>query len=152
VGFVVTLSTWDDVRTLASGDHVHLDELVNDPPTPGSPDWIPIILELVTWLQQWGGNWMVTLPVGAVHELPRSFPTLSHIFDSVDTKDLVEPPAAYHLDDMLKTNTWVGEAHHWQQLREPGVMEVASFRRTMDGLRDGENLDVSILLEVRPAN
>jgi hypothetical protein len=146
-----TPDPWADVRKLKVGGHLHLDRLVDTPPPPGSPNWVPLMLELVERLIDWGGPWTVTLTLGMVRQSPDPASVAPNFFERADTAGLAEPPAVYRLADRLIANIWEGEYRCWKVVRQPGVTEIVSLHRAASEPPDDQGWHASLLFEVRHA-
>ena len=120
---------WDSVQSLAYGDHIHLDCLVEQAPAPGSRDWMPLLLDLVEYLGVSDDFWVVTLPTGLAARLPDAEPTESQLFECSDAAELLEPPAVYRINAPGPNLHWEGVIHEWRRVRHPNVLEALSFVR-----------------------
>lgn len=141
---------WEGVQTLAVGDHLHLDKLVEQPPPAGSQAWLPTIRQLVDYLGELGGHWVVTLPVGEVGVVPGEVTlTADRVFDYTDTSKEYEPPAVYRLGDEAILNTWEGERHLWSAVVGPNVIESISLNRPKDEAPEGGGWFAQITFEIR---
>jgi hypothetical protein len=124
---MIESTPWADVENLAVGAHVHLDELVDASPPPGSRAWLPVLHEVVEHLVKVGGNWLVTIPLGFASRLPGREAAFD-AFEYADDTPLSEPPAVYRMSDKLIANTWEGEEHSWKRVVvQPCVTEIVSF-------------------------
>jgi hypothetical protein len=140
---------WNKLKGLRVGEHVHLDHYIPNPPPPGSGAWLDIIAELSTRLLKWKGAWTVSIPVGTLSQLPKTFLTPPELLREVDSKNVTEPPAVYRLRNVLTPSTWEGEHHRWQRLLQPSVMEVISMSRSRQEAAAGDDFTAAIVLEVR---
>jgi hypothetical protein len=120
---------WQSVDALATGDHIHLDTLVENAPAPGSAAWLPLVLDLVTYLADLGARWVVTVPVGVVDAVPAVPPTAVKLFDIIDERELGETPAVYRIAAGGPNLRWAGEIHEWRQPLKPNVLEVLTLSR-----------------------
>jgi hypothetical protein len=140
---------WAELRRLRVGEHVHLDRYIPNPPPPGSETWLDIIAELLPRLLKWKGAWTVSMPVGTLSQLPKTFLTAPELLRLVDSEKATEPPAVYRLRDALVPSTWEGEHHRWQRLLQSSVMEAISVSRSRQEATAGDDFSASIVFEVR---
>jgi hypothetical protein len=143
------IASWEAVRSLANGEHMHLDEIVEAPPPPGSSAWLPIIDGLKRSLVNWGGNWTVTIPIGVVSDVPTGPMSVQTALGIVHQGDVVEPPAVYRVSASLAPNRWEGEYHCWKRVLEPGVTEIVSLSRSSREIATGEGLVAEVVFEIR---
>jgi hypothetical protein len=142
---------WEAVHQLVIGDHVHLHELVEKPPSPGSRDWLPILQQLVAHLMGHGGHWGITLCIGEAQGIPADTAlTVDNVFEYVDASDTYEPPAVYRLSERAILNRWEGEQHKWSRMLEPAVMEHVGFNRPKDERPERGGWFAQITFEIRP--
>lgn len=125
-------SRWSSLLSLTAPDHRHLDRLVEQSLPPGSREWLPIMLDVVEYLLDKDGRWLVTLPVGTTFVPPRSSASIPDVFACVDVAEKAEPPAVYRMWDIPAAPTWEGERHEWQWVVRPGVVEHVRFQRPSD--------------------
>lgn len=148
-----TANQWKAVHELVVGDHVHLPELVDNPPSPGSRDWLPILRQLVSHLVEHGGHWGVTLRIGEAPMIPTEVTlTAADVFEWVDATQEYEPPAVYRLSERAGLNKWQGEHHRWARVVEPCVTESITFSRPKNDPPDKGGWFAQITFEVRPAH
>jgi hypothetical protein len=143
---------WGEVWTLAVGGHLHLNDVVDAFPPPGSPGWMPILEQLVDRLVGHGDNWTVTIDAGVVSRVPEPSTEVPDVFEHADQTRASEPPAVYHLPATLVPNTWEGEHHHWRRVLRRGVTEIVSFSRSRSDPPDGGGFVAEIAFEVRQAH
>jgi hypothetical protein len=146
---VTSKPAWSELQTLEIGDHMHLDGLVDDPPPPGSRDWLPVLEQLVAYLVRQDGHWGVTLRVGVAPHLPKACVTAANVFEYVDSTQVSEPPAVYRLTDKALANTWEGEYHGWNRVLEPRVTEDVRFDRPKNDLPDSGGWFAQVTFEIR---
>lgn len=85
---------FDEALTLKStpgGHHLHLDELLSDPPAPGLRDWLPIIDQLGHALVETGDPWVISFRLGTTPEF-RLPDDRDGLFEIADASELLEPP------------------------------------------------------------
>jgi hypothetical protein len=140
---------WGDIWALVPGEHVHLDELLDPCPRPGSPDWIPLLEQLVERLVENGGSWTVTMDVGVALRVPASSTEVPDAFDHADRAPASEPPAVYRLAPTLVPNIWEGQDHSWTRVLGPGLTQILSFSRSLSEPPDDGGFLAQIVYEVR---
>ena len=119
----------DGIAALEPGQHIHLDLLVDDPPAPGSASWLPILDDLVDWLQCQVGHWGVSFPLGGASEIPESSDRHAAL-QQCDPSLVAEPPSVNRLADAVRLNLWEGESHRWTRQLSASAVETISFSRT----------------------
>src|SRR3954466_10318449 len=86
---------WAEFVRLQPGEHLHLNEVVDGCPAPGSRDWLPIVRQGRDDLSRPAGHWFVSLPVGYTDTPPMGALDVSSAFGVADASELLEPPAVY---------------------------------------------------------
>jgi hypothetical protein len=131
------------IDALAEQDQLALDELIEDPPPPGSADWLAILAPIVDRLALRGGTWFVSLPVGYADGLPKLV-TLTvegtvadaAMFVPADAdRDLYvvrEPPSVHRGAGDAQPAGWQGVAHTRSRVRGPRVRERISYALSDD--------------------
>ena len=140
---------WAQIRQLALGDHLHLDEVLDSPPPPGSRNWSDLIRELVRTLAQGGGEWTVVMTIGTVSQVPTVLPNGDDLFDLVSSEPVVEPPAVYRLNDTIMPRHWEGECHSYIRVAAGGVTEIARIDRSAAAAARNEAFRVALVFEIR---
>src|SRR5215831_13979259 len=100
-----------ELRAVTPGSHVHIDDLIANPPSPGSRAWLPIIAELIDRLVRTGENWTIVFPAGSVREPYAGALSIDRALEIVDQSHLVEPPSVHRLHGTSVPNRWEGEDH-----------------------------------------
>ena len=140
---------WGEIEGLPPDAHLHLDKLLDEPPGAGSESWLPIVREVAAYLAERGGNWTVTLPIGAVASVPAPIPDAAGAFDFIDERERAELPAVYRLPERLTPHSWEGE-HHLRRTRvTPVVAEVVSYGRASNAAPDEGGFRAAVVEEVR---
>ncbi len=58
------------VAEMTVGEHVHLEELLEDAPGPGDHRWLDLADGLLADLSLGAGVWAMTIPLGEVQDVP----------------------------------------------------------------------------------
>jgi hypothetical protein len=150
VGHVIERHRWDELGKVAVGGHLHLDEVVSDPPAPGSHDWLAYMGAVVDHLVGEQDRWIVKLPLGFVSTPPPELASANDIFLMVERgEDLMEQPSVNRLGPSNAPSTWEGQNVRWQWCDRPGVTTVVSVSRSLRDRVDGEPFSCALLYEIR---
>jgi hypothetical protein len=149
---------WAAFDALAELDHVHLDELIDDAPRPGSSDWVGVLLTIVDRLAVGAGMWFVRLPVGYADGLPKlaGLTVAGAIEDAAmfvpadGDRGLYfvgEPPSVYRGAAGARPASWQGVAHSRIRVLSPNVRERISYALS-DDAGPNEPYTVSVVWEI----
>ena len=111
-------------------EHIHLDELVPDPPAPGSMEWLPVLDEVLGFLMKLGGPWYVSLPLGQCKALPGGDLSTEGAARLASREHLMEPPAVYRIAADLSHAVWDGESYCWTRVHRTGAVEAVTASRS----------------------
>jgi hypothetical protein len=128
---------------------VHLDELVNDPPAPGTTSWLAIVHEVVEFLAAHDGSWIVALPLGDCDVPPAALATREDAFALARRADLREPPGVHRLVDPSPPRTWEGDHRRWELAVNDGIVESVSVSRSSIEEQAGDPWYVRLHFEIR---
>jgi hypothetical protein len=138
-----------DIITLVRGDHVHLDEVVPDPPPPGSRLWMPRLVELAHRLRTSDGHWALSLPVGQVDPDRVRIATAEDVFD-LASAPTIEPPSVHRVGDH-RVDPWPGQQISDASSMAAGVMVTTTLSRSPIGREQHEPWNATITFSVTPS-
>jgi hypothetical protein len=96
-----------ELRALAPGGHLHLDEVLTEPLPSGGHAWMPVLMELANQLTRVEGLWFISLPVGEVEPAHVALVGPETVFDLV-SEPSSEPPSIHRSHDRLPA-PWQGQ-------------------------------------------
>jgi hypothetical protein len=135
----------EELLRLGGGEHIHLDEVIDDCPPPGSPAWLPVLAEVGQVLRIAPGHWYISFPIGEVGAADASAATLDEIHSSV-SEVATEPPAVYRAPQSA-VDTWEGQKITQISSRQ-GVRTTTSLSRTWAESDAGEPWYATVTMEV----
>ncbi len=140
----MTLRDWRQLEALEPGDHIHLDELIDDAPPPASIKWFLLLRDVAEQLESWGGTWVVAMPLGSSPVIPNLPMEPEEAIKLPGFELTSEPPSANKLDGEYTLEIWQGENYTYASQIRTGVTQVLTFSRSPEELSAGEGFTVHL--------
>ncbi len=148
-----------EVLGLVEGAHVHLDDLLAGAPPPGSPDWLPLLGEVIDLLARREGVWLVTMPIGFAAVPPkitdldvataiRQAAEFRRASRDGDPFQLAEPPAVYRGHSVPQPARWSGVSHSWQRRLSNAVHRTIVYNKDEDAIALDEPYSLSVTWQI----
>ena len=148
VGGRADAGQWAELLEMVPGQHRHLDELMNQPPAPGSIDWLSVIADVARSLVGGGGSWVVSFNAGEIDSPPTTQISPRDVLALVSRPEEFEPPAAYRLIASTSSSSFVGDHRRWSHAIDDDIVEVVSVSRSVEAREASEGWTVRISMEV----
>jgi hypothetical protein len=133
-----------EIRALVPGQHLHLDEIIENAPAPGSLEWLPIMRSLALEIHEWGeGSWGVSIQLGTVKKPPCGPIPTESIPALIEQAERFTPPDVWRLESG-PSHAWEGEKTTWDTDLTARVRECVTYSRSADDREAGEDFTVWI--------